>query len=316
MKARNHYQHALKIAGQGTFLAALLGFGSLAHGQGYSTVFSPANGYSRNTTLSGQEGWDTNDPDNGLQAPTSSVNDSGSEIGQTDEVVNQNPPGTTSTDYYAANGGLLQGNYIPGQGTVQLFHAANVQGAASFTVNSDAFLTSSQVTGAFTAADTFGYSFLNASGVSLFGVNFVPLTTPTALAPNGATDSIFYTVNGVRSTVQSGVLALNGYFHISVAVVGGATPTLSFTVTESGAAVATVTGVALTAADATTVANVGTTWTLSNQTADANGGYEGAGSNTLYFKNLAVVVPEPSTYAMLGLGALGLALRFRRKVQA
>ena len=311
------HRRALKLAGQGASFALLVGFGSLAHGQGYSTTISLTNGYTKNDSLSGQQNWDTNDPFTGNTVLTSTNgNDDGSYIGQTDAVVGTVPPGANNNDLYAANGGIYQGSFVPGHSTVNVFHAANTEGANSFTLNSDAFLSASFGT-QFTNTDSFGYSFLNAAGnTTLFSVDFVP----SAVSPGTAPDQIEYTINGVQH-LTTGLLYLGGYFHLT-ANVDVQHNTFGFTVTETGLpmtdvnAGATQAAVTLTGVNAANVGNAGTYWSLTDKTADTSGGYDNGGDNALYFKTFTVTVPEPSTYAMLGLGVLGLAARFRRKSRA
>ena len=70
-----------------------------------------------------------------------------------------------------------------------------------------------------------------------------------------------------------------------------------------------------------TANNAATNTTPANNLATAgtnNLAYNSAGTNALYFDNVLVSVPEPSTYAMVAVAILGLTMiaRRARRVQA
>ena len=101
-------------------------------------------------------------------------------------------------------------------------------------------------------------------------------------------------------------IVLNTLYHLTITV-NVQTDTFSAFVTSSGTTTI-ATNVSLAAAPIlpTSVTEAAAAWTLTNQTPDAAGAYEGAGNNALLFDNYAVTVPEPKTYASMVLGLVVL----------
>ena len=296
----------------------LLAMGSLAHGQGFYDSFDgdapagePPGG---NVELAGTNGWVTNDPVSGTSSD-------GAQKGGTDFVGNivgytPTPPGT---DYWAGVGDAVAGagGAEPGNSTVYVGHNPNVTGAASYTVQTELGITGPE-------QDTFGYTFLAATtvgstitaSVNLFSVDFVPGGSEIVDGHSVNILNVDYSVNGGALQATPDAIAYNSIYHLGLNVTNtpGA-PTLGIVIADGNGNIFNDGTYAL-AADALTVNNVAATWILSNTTPDASGAYPGAGANAMYFNNFTVTVPEPSTWMMMGVGAVGLAVLMRRRAQA
>ncbi len=251
--------------------------------------------------LDGQNGWGTNDA-----TQTGTPGTSTQLVGRSNFVG-----ALTPTAYFTAQNGVLGGVYrttagsgpapdvVPSTttgGLISLFHAVTIPTTATFVALDVDFAVTTP--NAFTNRDTFGFSLSNAAGVSLVSFNFAPSTTPTTR------DNISFTTNGTNFTASNQII-LNGNYHLALNI---NTTTGSMVATINNATFAgTVTG-------ARGITQVAATWSVGDRTTVANGGYQNADDNYLVFDNLAVSVPEPSTYAMMALGVAGMvgALRLRR----
>lgn len=165
----------------------------------------------------------------------------------------------------------------------------------------------------YTNADSFSFTLRSAAtptslGASLLSVTFSPATNPIT---NPQTDLISYSINGGTPVSTTDGVSTNSIFHLQLTLTGGATPGFVAVITDSNGPKSF--GANLTGVDPTTINQFSTDWNVADKTV-TNGGYTGAGDNTLVFDNITVV-PEPSTYAMMALGSVGLAgmLRLRRK---
>ncbi len=286
------------------FVAASLAAGGSAFGQNYSTNFNT--GFTANASLSGQDNWDTNDA---AASPTSPV-------GQSDYVGPVTGyAGSSSTNYQGALGGLYHSSgELPGAPIVYLEHPYSPGAATSYALNTDFDIAfpATGTSGANYSRDSFGFNFgsnfQTATPTNLFSLNFTPDLSGNG---NSANQMLFgYTVNGATTTTNNAVL-YNGIYHLQ----------LSVNVTAR-TAVATIAGannyslnILLTAINPAAVQEVAATWNLFDKTTgNATSGYSNAGSNALIFDNFSV--PEPSIWAMLGMGAAGLALVLCRRAQA
>ena len=287
--------------GGAALVAAVLSFSPLAHGQGYSTTFD---GYTTGS-LSGQNGWDTNDPYVG----TDTTGAPGSEIGQSDFVGIITGYSSTATDDWAYLGGLDRSSVVPGHSTVYVYNnfaATPLTGLSSYAFNVDMSVYPGG--SPYTTLDQFAWTFGTAATPNLFSVNFVP--------NSNSVDAVRYSVNGGGLVTTGNGIVTNSIYHLTVNV-NVVAKTFSISVTPTGGTALTLaSNISLGTIDASTVTQVAATWTLANTAADASGGYSGAGSNSLIFNNYSVgAVPEPSTWALVGIGGL-LLLAVRRRVRA
>lgn len=297
--------------GAAAFFAASLALTGAAFGQSYSTTFDEGT-YTARGSLSGQNGWDTNDA-----ARASTAED----VGQSDYVgpITYQTGSNTGkfSGYQGALGGLYHGttaptnttaSELPGSPIVYLFHAFSPGNASSYALNTDLDISYS-ATSASPTRDAFGFNFQTSGLGNLFSLNFTPD------ASNASQMVIGYTVNGVQTIpANASAILYNSVYHLQISVnVAAKSLTASFTGTNSF----TLSNISLASINPAAVQQVATTWTLTNTSGvDANGGYTNAGSNAIIFDNFALTVPEPSTWAMFGLGATALVIFLRRRIPA
>ena len=291
-----------QVSGAIVASAVLSAFCSSAHGQGasYSTDFnSPA--YTGSETLSGQNGWTTNDP-----YVTGSANP---EVGQSDYVGVVGGYSTSTTDYWAVLGGAERPT-VPGMGAVYLYQPLSVAGAPAYNFTVDFSLLRS--TTPYLVNDSFGWTFQNAAGGNVFSINFVPQSA------QGTANSVFalrYTVNGVQQTTGSGV-NVNSIYHLTVSVNVNAGSFNIGLATTNGPTVPLASNIPLSSASASSITDVAATWVLAQPTAGSGVAQTNAGSNSLLFDNYAVTVPEPSTWAIFGITAIVGFVTLRRRARA
>ena len=319
---------------------AVLALTSVAQAQ-YSTNFD---GLNATLPLSTQDGWGTNDVYDGssynptgtaaMPAPGGYFDSQIRYIGNSDGLTTQPTYRTSSTDQQAFVGGAANvgGGELPGTSTVYTSHPTNLSPTSNVSFNTDYVVTppATNANGAATDAhDGFGWTFQNNAGGNLFAIVF---STPS----NGSTaaDNTTYRIgNGVAATAVSS-FTLGSRYHLTVNVsvnAAGNGGTFSafyipqnLTGGNNGTAVTIANSIAYTG----TIADIAATWNLTNSTTvNANGtqaagstnnvAYTAGGSNVMLFDNLSIV-PEPSTYVLLGLGvvALGATLRSRRSQTA
>ena len=173
--------------------------------------------------------------------------------------------------------------------------------------------------------DSFAFTLRNTTNAAVVGTPLVSIgfVVPTTTSPT-TTDAVNYTV-GTGAAVSTGQgITINsgggpGRYRLTLTVTAGTTPTFTASLlpvdannNPAGSVVnLTTTGpVALTSG--ANVNQFSADWSLADKTTIANGGYTGAGTNALEFDNLAITVPEPSTYAMMALGLLGMTGVWRR----
>ena len=294
--------------------ASLLG-GSTAFSQGYATTFD---NYTNGGSLSGQDGgtgvpWDTNDPD---KTPTT-TGYGGEYVGQADYVGTVTNYSNPSSDYWAYLGGGQNGTAypysLPGSSTIYDYRPFTLGSPSGYAFNVDMSI-GTTTNSAFPNRDSFAWTFLSSAsgttiGTNLFSLNFTP-DTSTSLMDVG------YTVNGGALVPSGKAIFYNSVYHLTISV-NVTTKTASVSLTPTSGTAVTIATIALASTSPGSVQEVAATWVLADKTdKDANGGYTGAGGNELLFNNYAVTVPEPSTWAMMGLGLVAVGVFARRRVHA
>ena len=185
-----------------------------------------------------------------------------------------------------------------GNGTAVATHSITALATTGPTAGFYNFNTDFQISGNGDAAgdvttapgDTFAFNLTSTTG-NVISVSFVP--TQNASGTEGAPN---LALNGV---VTSNGPQLNQRLHLTIAVQPGGNVSVFLggvlTATATIANTASVTGFSITETDATTT--------------NTNNAYD-----SITFDQVNVVVPEPSTYAMMGLGLVGMLglMRFRR----
>lgn len=302
---------------QATFDSADIVSGAPA--TGFTPYSSPNTGVDH---LDGQNNWGSSDP-----YSTSTTGNGGLQVnGGSDYVGNFGNffGDTTGTSNFAAAIGGNQRNTAPttalpdvvpsaaSGGVVSLYHPLAVPAGAGFlTLDADLVLTSPV---AFTSRDSFSFSLTNAANTaSLITLNFTPAPPATG---QPAADNVTTTVGTATNVTTGTALVLSSQYHLHLVVTSGAGAGYSVTFTDpaSGGTLGTFSGsLGTSSITLANVANFSAGWTLANTT-QSNGGYTGAGDNTLAFDNL-FVAPEPSTYALMTLGLFGLfaTCRSRRR---
>ncbi len=288
MKLLKKTSGSLSKLATGSILAAvLLTVGSVARGQGYSTNFDASQGYLSGNTLSAQNGWTTND-DN-----------------QPDYVGTISNYSVPASDYVAYLGGLgLSNNVVPSASPVFLYRPFTLGATSAYAFNVDMAITRSGAT--YPNNESFAWTFRNTAGANLFSVDFVPTTSDDANNLR-TTLAVRYTVNGGTQTTTGNGLLSDAYYHLTISV-NVTTNQFSIALTPTGGTTLVLaSNVSLGANNSATLGQVAATW---------NDNVANPGANTLIFNNYAVTVPEPSTWMMLSLGLVGVAVVFRRRVRA
>ena len=278
---------AKTLAGS-VLVAALLTAGSVARGQGYSTTFDANQGYMGGNTLSGQNGWDTNDNN------------------QPDYVGTVSNYSVPASDFVGYLGGLgLSNSVVPSVTPVYLYRPFTLGTTSAYAFNVDMAITRSGAT--YPTNESFGWTFRTSGGANLFSVDFVPTTANDS---NNArtTLAVRYTVNGSAQVSPGNGFLSDAYYHLTVSVnVAAKQFSISLTPT-GGTAMVLASGISLGTNDPSTVAQVAATW---------NDNVANPGANTMIFNNYGVtLVPEPSTWVMLGLGVVGFTVMLRRRARA
>ena len=283
---------------------------------GFTPYSSPNTGVDH---LDGQNNWGSSDP------YTATTSNGGLQVnGGSDYVGNFGTffGDTTGTSNFAAAIGGNQRNATPSAnfpdvvpstasgGTVSLYHPIAVPAGAGFlSLDVDLVLTS-PVT--FTSRDSFSFSLTNAARTaSLITLNFTPAP---AVMGQPAADNVTTTVGTATNVTTGTALVLSSQYHLHLVVTSGAGASYSakFTDPASGGTLGTFSGsLGTSALTLAGVSNFAAGWTLASA-AQSNGGYTGAGDNTLAFDNL-FVAPEPSTYVMMTLGLFGLFATYRSR---
>ena len=319
---------------------------SSAQTQIYNEPFTPgdyttpaAGTYSDGQTLSDQNGWTTNDHYTGGYYTAPGGYPYGV-IGQSDGVDSISNVSTSSSDYVGYLGGY-EGYGSPGTTSVTLNQS--LPGASGATTNltySSDFLVGAPATTGNTAHDNFGIALTTGIPVAnpvtgsvtvtpAISIGFILSTTnPTATNDNitystatGTTTSAFAITLSARYKLT---ISVNIMMHTYSAFYQGENTDGTLIpydpVTGTGGQATIVSNASYTAAGGITGYDVNwqlqnTTGTLANNLGSAglnNTAYTNRGSNALFFDNVLVTVPEPSIYAMIALGALGLGVAVRR----
>ena len=271
--------------------------------------------------LDGQNGWTTND---GTQ--TGTYGTSTQLVGRSDFV------GITSPAFFTGQVGVLGGIYrtttanatgaapdvVPSTatgGNITLSHGVTVGPGASFlALNVDFAVTAPNGANAGASfnvnRDAFSFSLQNAAGASLITFSFVPSSTPTTF------DDTNLTI-GTTTATPGNQISLNGMYHLAFNV-NTATNQYSATISSAASGATANFGGDLSGASITAgaVTQFVASWKLGDTTTISNGGYQNASDDNLVFDNLAVTVPEPSTYALLAVGVASLAGLLLRRRQA
>lgn len=136
--------------------------------------------------------------------------------------------------------------------------------------------------------------------------------------PSATTNQFNITATG--STPGGGnnadAVVFNSQYHLKITLNPGATPTYAAVLTAGLGGGGTPSGITGTLATSLSSINqfvVG--WNLADKTTNADGGLTGAGDNFIAFDNLSIAVPEPSTYAVMAVGLVGLAGVWRSRRQ-
>ncbi len=279
-------------------------------------------GYNSAQSLSDQAGWTTNDEFTGATY-------NGADVGQSDGVSQVGGVALANGDLQGILGGVYYpGTAVPGTNAVTLGHGFALGSGLTASINLDYVVTQSQTPNS--NHDAFGIALRNTAGGTLFSVDFTRLVNTND--PKYTTyDNIGYT-SGSSTPVTALSFQLGLRYHLTITLNGRGTANQTFSASfftedsttglQNGGVFNVATNVAYTG----TVAGLAATWNLfSNSTAAANGtatgfgsqgtnntAYNAPGSNALYFDNIVVAVPEPSTYALLGVGAFGLMVLRRR----
>lgn len=272
--------------------------------------------------LAGQNAWASNDGTvtSGTRGSSAQLVGNSNYLGPVGMFFGGTFAGALGGVYRVAGGTAGTPDVVPSAtnasgGVISLYHPINLTpAAATFALNVDFFVAApgvSSTTSTFKNHDTFSFTLGNGT-ITLASINFVPATT----ADPATNDAVTVTgATGQTATTNYGIV-LNSQYHLSLFVTNTATG--AFTLQLQGqqdAAPVTVYSGLLGPVNGTTISQAGVLWNLADKTVGTNNGFQGAGDNYIAFDNFLLGVPEPSTYAMMAVGAAGLAraLRLRRK---
>ena len=202
---------------------------------------------------------------------------------------------------YDSTGTNTVAQVYSGNGTATASHALTFPTGAGYTFNTDFSIAANNagMGGADSAGNAFSFSLTNSLGTA-FAINFAPTGTTggveNAFQPQLVIGGVAVATAAQGPIPSTPTMAEPYHLTISVSTVGVITASLGTpdsTITYSDpAAAAAITGFAVSEVDQSTL----------------------TGYDYVAFDNISVVVPEPSTYAMIGMGFLGMLglMRFRR----
>jgi hypothetical protein len=260
-----------------------------ASAAGYSTNF---NDLLTNQSLSGQDGWETNDPYNDAGTPS----DFSDDFGQADSVE-EIAPG----DNIARLGGI----YFPGNPVTHVSHAFDLSSSDLIAFNTLLLITPSSDG---LAQDTFGWTFQTTSGSDVFSLRFTPSGSTFLTAD-------WFNSSGVEQANSLDVVNIQygTYYQLAININKSTNQFNAFISAEDGSGTEPVVingDLGSQSLGANDIGRLAATWILANPstpgTQQAN-----AGDNSMVFDNVSVV-PEPSAIALLGLGCASLLFRRRR----
>ncbi len=317
---------------------------SAASAQNQYPVYSENfNGLDAGQTLSDNDGFTTNDEDTGGKYQYSTTVGGVTSfhtgtIGQSDYVgdISFFEAGGGAGNNTAFLGGAFGHAVAPGAvgtaGTVTLNEPLpSTAGSAAVTFSTDFAITNPNAS--YPNQDSFAFTLRNTAGIALISIGFVP---GGVNVNNLLVDNVTYTAGAANGASGMAALPLGSNYRYKLTIsVNVAAGTFSATVQQESTVDGSLTGgVATLVSNATysaaavgAIAGYQVGWTLADKTDTAlatnglaagtnNVALTGAGINAIYFDNVLETVPEPSTYALMGLGAGGLVFAVRRARKA
>jgi hypothetical protein len=187
--------------------------------------------------------------------------------------------------------------------------------------------------------DSFGWTLFNTSGNALMSINYTPKSatgtntqsyavTASTYGSDGVVNQTLYRTGGsVFSPITNNVNVHLGFDITGIGTTNQAISLFNYTNTFGVGGTGTLLGT--TAIQGTNYSNVGgddisslaLTWTLANNSSryytNTDGStylaYNNYGFNSIQVANLTVAIPEPKTWALMGISGLIMVLALRRK---